>query len=286
MTEPQISASNDVVPGIGEAPAGVLFAKGVGRRVRFLEAAGYPFKAFGYIAKNPSLWLWLLLPVLINVIVGYYAWRFTGGWVSEWLQQFIVAGGPLQDWLQAFSKVLTFVVQFGASVFAMLVIGNLLVIPFNEWLSEKVDRNLGWQPCPTSLTYSSTASHLWLVTRYELSRMSIYVSIMVPLMLLSLVPAVAMFTVPMKFLVTIVFLAMDNFSYSLDRRGHIGIGCKFRFLFSRFMPALGFGFGMTLFLMIPLINFVFLPVGAIGATMLYWHMNPEGDHRPRIAETN
>jgi uncharacterized protein involved in cysteine biosynthesis len=37
---------------------------------------------------------------------------------------------------------------------------------------------------------------------------------------------------------------------------------------------------MTLFLMIPLINFIFLPVGAIGATMLYWQMNPDGDHRP------
>jgi CysZ protein len=254
-----------------------VFPPNVGQRVSFVEAATYPFKALKYIFKTPSLWLWLALPVFLNILVGVLAWRYAGSWVRAWLQQFLVAGGPIQDWLILLHNILTVIVQFGVSVFAMIVVGNLIIIPFNEWLSERVDRSLGWRPCPTSLTFAASASHLWLVTRYELSRMSIYVSIMTPLMLLSLVPSAAVITIPLKLLVTMIFLAMDNFSYSLDRRGHIGITCKIRFLTSRFMACLGFGAGMTLFLMIPLINFIFLPVGAIGATMLYWHMNPDGD---------
>ncbi len=259
-------------------PPTALFHHLTGNRVRFLEAATYPYRALVYIIRNPGLWLYLIIPVLLNIIVGVWTWNLTGNWIRAYMQDWVVVGW-LQEWLILLKWALIYLVQFLVSVFAMMIVGNLLVIPFNEWLSERVDKMLGWNPNSNSITYQASLRHMFLVARYELSRMSIYVSIMIPLGLMSLFTAVAWITIPAKMVVTMIFLAMDNFSYSLDRRGHAGIDVKFKFLFSRFMACLGFGAGMTLFLLIPLINFIFLPVGAIGATMLYHHMNPDGEER-------
>jgi CysZ protein len=251
------------------------------RKVSYLEAAAYPFRAIKYLTSRPRLWLWLILPVVINVTVGLLSWNYVRFWLRGWqAQSAVMVATPWNDWLNLLHSMVHNTMVYFISIFAMIVVGNILIIPFNEWLSEKIDRDLGWVKNEDSLVYEKSATHMLLVTRNELSRMTIFMSMIMPLGFMSLITTAAIFTIPLMLFVTILYLAMDNFSYSLDRRGETAVMTKLSFVYTNFVVCLGFGSGMILMLLIPFLNLIFLPLGAVAATLLYHHLTTEPESQP------
>jgi CysZ protein len=62
-----------------------------------LRGFGYPFRALGVIGRGEGLWVFVLVPILINILVGalLYTWLFGAG--TQWIDSQITG---LPEWLQ------------------------------------------------------------------------------------------------------------------------------------------------------------------------------------------
>ena len=104
----------------------------------------------------------------------------------------------------------------------------------------------------------------------ELLKLVIYAAVMIPLFLLAqLLPAVghAIYSV-FAFLFTALYFAVDYLDWPASRRNR-SITYRFGLLTDHFLPMLGFGTGVWLFLFIPLVNLLFMPAAVAGGTLLF-----------------
>jgi CysZ protein len=82
-----------------------------------------------------------------------------------------------------------------------------------------------------------------------------------------LVPAAAVVTLPLKFVVSAILVAWDLLDYPLGRRG-LGVGARLRWFGAHMGAVLGFGSFAAVVLFIPCAGLLLLPVGVAGATAL------------------
>jgi uncharacterized protein involved in cysteine biosynthesis len=69
---------------------------------------------------------------------------------------------------------------------------------------------------------------------------------------------------------TWMHFALNYLEYPIDSEStHTPLDKKRRYLRSRRWPVLGFGFALSLTCLIPFLNFFLVPVGVVGATLLY-----------------
>ena len=239
------------------------------RQLSFIDGAKAPARGLGFILAHPSLWPLCAVPLLINavVLVGLWWWLgwLTGHWMAGRFEgdawYLALARGALWLLLLVFRLVMTLV--------AFVVVGNLVAAPFSDLLSERVDRMVsGWrddQPFgPAALWRLFVRTPL-----LELSRVALYAVIVLALFVLSFIALLTPFTLLAQLGVAAWFVALDNYSYPLERRGKWRLREKFAFVREHTAPSLGFGAAMALLGLVPLVNFVFIPLGVVGGMLLY-----------------
>jgi uncharacterized protein involved in cysteine biosynthesis len=92
---------------------------------------------------------------------------------------------------------------------------------------------------------------------------------------LSFIPVLTPFTTAAQLFLASMFFAVDYLSYPLERRGVLLVRDKKAFARLHFGASLGFGATMTLIAFIPLVNFLFLPLGVVGGTLLFADLSGE-----------
>jgi CysZ protein len=243
---------------------------------RFRLGMSFPFRAFRYLREHPPLWGWVALPAAINLALLVVA--VASSWMAApqlvgWLWSRPAEGLALAMWVLtvwvarlALAGVMGMAVYLAAGVFAA---------PFNEVISERVEElELG------------AASEPWTVVDFvrdttvsvfhSLGSLAIYLFCMAPLLLLNLIPGLGsvLFTVA-SWTLTAFFLAREMLDGATSRR-RMSFKAKLE-LVNRHRPLMGgFGFAQNLLLWIPLANFVCLPIGVIGGTLLYIELERAG----------
>jgi uncharacterized protein involved in cysteine biosynthesis len=104
--------------------------------------------------------------------------------------------------------------------------------------------------------------------------MAIYLGLMLVLFVASFFPVVAPATTAAQIATSSAFFALDYLAYPLERRGQLLLSQKFAFTRRHLAPSLGFGLTMTLIGLVPLVNFVFIPLGVVGGTLLFAEIMP------------
>lgn len=243
---------------------------------RFGRGFGFPFRAFRYLSHRRALWGWVAVPALINFAM------FTGGVISSFvLAPRLLAvfwSRPEAGFLVALWVVSAWVLRVAmASVVGMLVylLAGVLAAPFNEVLSERVEQQeLGdaAEPWGWKVFFRDT---LFSVL-HSLGSLSLFIGIMAPLWLVNLFPGVGtvIFTIA-SWTVTSFFLAREMLDGVTSRR-RLSFVSKFRLVGQHKALMGGFGFASNLLLWVPLLNFVCLPVGVVGATLLYCELERAG----------
>jgi uncharacterized protein involved in cysteine biosynthesis len=89
------------------------------------------------------------------------------------------------------------------------------------------------------------------------------------------VPVLTPFTTAAQLFLAAMFFAVDYLSYPLERRGVLLARDKKAFANNHFGASLGFGAMMTLIALIPFVNFLFLPLGVVGGTLLFADLSGE-----------
>jgi len=236
----------------------------------FLTGFRYPWRAARFILRQPGLYSYILIPLLINIII-FSLTVYGGIQLFDGLADRFIPRGDAWYW-DVVHYLFWFIVFCTTAItvfFTFTVVGNLIAAPFNDLLSERTELLLlgsTIDQSPNSLIESLRNAGSTMLD--ELRKMTLFICLMLLLLLLNIIPGFGVLLYSgSSFLLTVWFLAIEYTGYVFARQGLSFREQRF-FLRSHFLTGLGFGCAIFLLLVIPFIQFFTIPMGVVGATML------------------
>ncbi|MBJ6609068.1 MAG: sulfate transporter CysZ [Candidatus Thiothrix moscowensis] len=229
------------------------------------------FKGFGYIFTGLSLITqkgirpFVLVPLLINTVL------FAGGiWLAKsqleyWMAHLLPSWLSWLEWLlwPIFAVLIFFVVFY---VFTL--VANILAAPFNAVLAEKVEARLNGQPIPEFAGYKSLPALITRTFRSELSKLWYMGKWFVLLLILTVIPGVNIVAPVAWTLFGAWMLAIEYADYPMGNH-NLFFKDELAALKKNRAEALGFGWLLSLMTVVPVLNFLSMPVGVAGGTALW-----------------
>jgi CysZ protein len=229
-----------------------------------LSGASYILQGLRLLTK-PGLRRFVMMPLLINILVfSLLAW--IGITQFEALLDWML---PQDSWLSYFRYILwpLFAIATILIVFySFTIVANLLAAPFNGLLAEKVEMMLtGTSP---TQPHQGIAQAIWPAIRSELIKLRYFLLRALPILFLFIIPGINLIAPVLWTLFGIWYLALEYADYPMANSGlefkdHHAHNKKRR------LAALGFGGGLTLLMMIPILNFAAMPAAVVGATAMW-----------------
>lgn len=242
----------------------------------FAKGFSYPFRAGHFLIGHPRLYLYVLIPFLINVVVFSLA-----VWLGlDFFDTTVEAMIPVGDaWYWSILYYFLWLVAVLATAllvfFLFAIIGNLIASPFNDILSEKTEEILTGQRRDEPfemMVFLRDSLHIFLD---ELLKISAFLVGMVILFLLLLLPAVGpvLYSV-LSILWTALFLVVEYTGYVFNRHKLVFKDQR-QFIRQRKLASIGFGTGSLCLLAIPFLQFFTIPLGVIGAVHFWYDSKPQ-----------
>ncbi len=206
------------------------------------------------------------LPLLINIVLFVFAVYFALGQVQAldlWLQE------QLPGWLEwltwvlypLFGLAMLLAVFFGFSVLA-----NIIAAPFNAFLADAVERHLTGHKAEGAGV--GVVREVVVTIAAELRKLLYFATWGIPLLILSVIPGLNLAAPFLWALFGAWMLAVEYTDYPMGNHG-ITFPRQKKILAGRRLLSLGFGGTATVALMIPVANFMVIPVAVAGATALW-----------------
>ncbi|HQS02568.1 MAG: sulfate transporter CysZ [Halothiobacillus sp. 24-54-40] len=233
---------------------------------------------FGYVLQGfrlmwrPGIRRFTLIPLAINLVLfGLGTWG-----VVHTARQML--DHLLPDWLNWLSWLLLPLLLIGLllmAYFSFTMIANFIAAPFNALLAQKLELQLTGQSTPEDNT------SFWQLTRQtvaaEWRKLRYFLGYAIPLSLLWLVPGLNLLAPFLWFGFSAWMMALQ---YVDAPAGNHRMEFEAQRLWLGRMPmtSLTFGATMTGMTMIPVLNFLALPVGVCAATAMWVNNKPA--HKP------
>ena len=244
-----------------------------------------PFIGMGFFAQGirlalaPGLRRYIVGPLLINIAV-FGALITLGMHYFQTLLDQLMAKIP--DWLQWLAPLLWLVFALSLLLvvfYTFSMLANFLAAPFNNALASAVERHLA--PATSDIAPEPVTVHTILtdsVTSFaQAGRKLAYLGMRaLPLLILSFIPVINVIAAPLWLVFGSWMLALEYLDYPLANRGLVFTQVRAHAR-ERKLMMLGFGGTITLVTMIPLVNFLVMPVAVAGATALTLRHWPRHD---------
>jgi len=253
---------------------------------RFAIGFSFPFRGLAFVVRTPSLWPWVILPVVFMaaLIVGA---GFMAMWAVPKLLGLVWAApaAGLGFYLWRAAAVLLWGTVFVLSTIVLYLCFGILATPFYDQLSERTEAALigpredvswtqWWGDILQSVLHSLCAFALWAV----------FVCIS---LVLSIIPVAGQV---LDFLIggslTAFLLAREMMDGPMSRR-RFTFRTKVRVVWGNLAVAWGFGVATSLFLAVPVLNLFSLPCAVVGGTRLFVQLERQqllpGQRVPEIA---
>tara|TARA_R110002073_G_scaffold84233_4_gene200936 strand:- start:2901 stop:3671 length:771 start_codon:yes stop_codon:yes gene_type:complete len=234
----------------------------------FIQGSRYLLSGFKLI-NQPGVRRFAYIPILINTLLfagaiwlginqfDYWMTQLTPTWLPEWLSNALM-------WIlwPLFAVLIVLIVFFTFSILA-----NIVAAPFNGLLAEAVEKRLSNQAPPEQTLWQLIADSPRMIFN-ELRKLAYLLKWMIPLFILSWIPGLNLIAPLLWLFFSSWTLALDYHDYPM---GNHLMGFKQQRELLRTERSLALGFGMTTLgaTMIPVINFLIIPVAVAGATALY-----------------
>lgn len=236
----------------------------------FFEGAHDVWRGAGFLLARPALWVWALIPFILNIffftLLAWGMWHFAGGWIHA---HFFNGHGM---WLKALGWLLgiVFWLGFGLTVFFLFVpLASLVASPFNDVLSEKVERIYTGGSVDQGFSLARLVRSIATGLHSTLRLALVSTLLMVAALPLYLLPVAGpMLWSAASAAITIRFIALQFTAYSMDRRLY---SYRQRREFLRRNRARTIGMGAMAFtvMLVPGLNALFIPVSAVAGTLLF-----------------
>ena len=235
-----------------------------------LAGAAYPFRALAVLNRAPQLWRYVLIPILVNIVVGVTVYL---GLLLLGLRTIDGFVGGLPGWaaaLGALLRVLLVIALLLATGFVLVRFGVVLGSPWYARLSEDLERiRTGWAPPAEPLSIGGIVRDLARSLLFELKKLLLVVVVGLALLLLNLVPGAGTAIATGGWIALGATIAWLDFLESpLERR-------RMRFrarlgLLRRSLPAsAGFGLVCLGLTSIPFVNLLAIPLCVAAGTLFF-----------------
>ena len=234
-----------------------------------------PIEAAWLLLRAPGLKRYALLPLLASCLLYVVAfgvliyllahWEFSVGEWNFW--------GPVGGWfstalnwsLSTLKWLVAIPLALAISYFTFTLLGMVIAAPFNDMLSERVERAL-CRPnqdlsLPLTLTLKLTLIGIVDAIRILLMQLAAMVLVL-PLLLLPIVGFLPLF------LVVAYFTGLGFFDVPMGRN-YLRWRYRKPAIHLRRSELLGLGVGMEVLFLIPFAGLLLLPLGTTAGTMLY-----------------
>lgn len=227
-----------------------------------ITGIGYLFRGLGLIMK-PGIKRYVLIPLLINILLFAGLLWFLGdqfGVLADWMMSYI------PDWLSWLSWL--FWALFGLTsaiiiFFTFSFVANLIGAPFNSYLAAAVEKFLTGERPPGSP--NSPWKEFGVAIFSELKKWLYYLIWLIPLVIASFL--LAPIAPVLWFIFGAWMYSIEYSDYPMGNQGMTFTEIRNELSTKRFM-SLGFGGMVTVATMIPLVNFIVMPVAVAGATAM------------------
>lgn len=229
------------------------------------------FRGFSYfiaglkLAREPKLFRYVWVPLLSNIVLFLLLLIFAGyglNHFSQWVQQFLP---HWLQWLHWLIWVLSLLFISIVLIFLSTIIVNIIAGPFNGILSEKVIAHLNLpdhsNSVPLLVALPAAVGRQLRFLGYYLPRAVFY-------LILFIIPVIQIIAFILWFLFNGWVFTMQYLDYPMDNHG-ISIRKMRGLMAKKAAVCVGFGCGVVLFTMIPVVNFIVVPVAVVGATLLW-----------------
>lgn len=233
-----------------------------------IRGMGYLFKGFKLLPE-PGIRTFVIIPLVINTLLFVVAISLLvsqfGGWVDYFLSYL-----PDWSWLSLLHWLLW-------PLFALLVIlvvyytftlvTNFIAAPFNGVLSEKVEQRLRGERV-TDEGFKALVAMIPAAIAREFAKLAYFIPRFLFVLIVSFIPVVNLIAPVLWFAFGAWMMAIQYCDYPMDNN-KVSFKDMRRLLKQDRLTALGFGGLIQMVAVVPLINFLIMPVAVIGATY-YW----------------
>lgn len=228
---------------------------------------GFKFLLSGFkLILKPGVRVYVLIPLLINTVLFSTAIIYGASSLNSLIDKLLVQWEWL-EWLTWLLWPIFVIVSLTIVFFCFSIIANLIGAPFNGFLAAAVEKSLTGNALSTENSQGMLKIVL-IAIKSEFQKLLYFIVRALPLLILFIIPMVNVAAPVIWFLFTAWMLALEYGDYPMGNHD-ISFKEQRKKLGGNREVAFGFGSGVLLLTMIPVINFIAMPVAVAGATRLY-----------------
>lgn len=240
---------------------------------RLARGFGYPFSTLLYMLRRPVLWSYTFLPVLVTacaLVLILYGLVSFGPALTNWIWT------PGEEWYWMLLwyplHVLVLVLLFAIGA---VTLPGLVSSPFIKALSRRTEE-LETQERARKERGRPFFRELLSTFLDALIRIAFLLAVHAVLLVIVIIPVAGQIIYPVAaWLWTVFWLSAQNIGFPLSRRKQPFMEGP-RTVRRNLALFLGFGAAVFLFLLMPLFNFLFVPVAVVAATRLFLDLESNG----------
>ena len=232
---------------------------------QFVQGFKFTLSGFSLLFK-PGIRFYVIIPLLINTLLFTAAIYFGASSLNDFINSLVAE----REWLGWFTWLLWplfIIIACTIIFFGFSIIANLIGAPFNGFLAEAVEKVL----TDKTVINENNLPILQIIRdsmKSEAQKLLYFVIRALPLLLLFVIPMVQVAAPMLWFLFSAWMLSIEYSDYPMGNHD-ILFADQRKVLASKRGLVFGFGAGVMLLTMIPILNFIAMPVAVIGATKMY-----------------
>ncbi len=233
----------------------------------FIKGAKYALAGFGLMTQK-GVRRYVAIPLIVNTLTFAAVIWYTYSRANEGIEQLITWLPSWLEWLSWLVWLLFAVLIMILVFYTFTLIANLIGAPFNGLLAEKLEKKLTGSSPPSSGRVLETLVAIKNALVSEVVKFAYLLSRVIPLFILSFVPGINVFAPLLWLSFGTWMLALEYMDYPMGNHGIIFAEQR-RQLKQHRALLLGFGSIIMLMTIVPVLNFLAMPVAVAGATKLW-----------------
>lgn len=217
------------------------------------------------LIRRPGLRRYVLIPLLVNIVLFSGAIWLSASQFDAWMAELLPQG---YDWLEWLLWPLFAVAMLLTMLYTFTLVANLICAPFNGLLAEKVERELTGtvqgEDSNLMQALKDAPKSLW----NELRKLGYFLIRAIPLLVLFLIPGLNLLAPFLWIAFSASLLAKEYFDYPMANHGY-SFEQQREILKQHRLGSLSFGASIMVLTLIPVVNFIVMPLAVAGATALY-----------------
>lgn len=224
----------------------------------------YAIKGFGLI-RRPGLRRFVMIPLLVNILLFTAAIWLSTSYFDAYMASILPQG---YDWLEWLLWPLFAIALLLTMFYSFTLVANFICSPFNGLLAEAVERELTGSAKVEDISImqaiKDSPKSLWS----EVRKLGYFVARAIPLLILFLIPGLNLLAPFLWLAFSAWLLSKEYFDYPMANHGY-SFQDQRGLLKSHRVASLSFGGSIMFLTMIPVVNFIVMPLAVAGATALY-----------------